>query len=268
MLRLYVKLDSPVPVAADAVTPDRLANLSQDEVEKIPLLHGNLTVPLGKVFRAVGLAFEGHVEILGDCSRINNLGRGMTSGRLDIFSDVGVYAGAGMSGGDLEIHGDAGDWLGAEMKGGTIHVHGSAGDCAGAGYRGSGKGMTGGVIRIDGDAGHEIASVLQNGLVVVGGLCGEYAGAGMVAGRVFAFGGFGANVGARMKGGSLVSGVPLERSPTFTFDGEREPEYLSGHLRQLQESGFSIPDDLMGRPVRRYIADPAADGPGELLGPV
>jgi formylmethanofuran dehydrogenase subunit C len=267
VLRLIVRLDSPIPVEADAVTPDRLADLPQDEVEKIPVLHGNQTVPLGKVFRAVGLAFEKHIEILGDCSRIKNLGRGMTTGTLDIYSDVGMHAGAGMRGGELLIHGDAGDWLGAEMRGGSIHVHGNAGNCVGAAYRGDVKGMRGGVIRIDGDAGHEVGSLMRRGLIVVGGRCGDFAGAGMIAGSLFAFGGVGGKAGAGMKRGTIFSGRPAELPPTFSFDCEYRPAFLQLYFRHLRDRGVAMTDEFAPRAVRRYRGDRLADGQGEVFVP-
>ena len=268
MLRLItIPLRSTIPVEADAVTPDRLADLPQDEVEKIPLLHGNETIPLGKVFRVVGLAFEKHIEILGDCGRIKNLGRGMTTGLLDIYSDVGMHAGAGMRGGQLLIHGDAGDWLGAGMRGGSIHVHGNAGNCVGAASRGEVKGMRGGVIRVDGDAGHEVGSLMRRGLIVVGGRCGDFAGAGMIAGSLFAFGGVGGKAGAGMKRGTIFSGQPADLPPTFSLDCEYQPAFLSLYLKHLRGIGALTNDGLASGPVRRYRGDRLTLGQGEILMP-
>jgi len=268
VLRLTtIPLRSAVPVEADAVTPDRLADLPKEVIEQIPLLHGNQTVPLGKVFRVAGLAFEKHVEILGDCSLIKNLGRGMTTGTLDIYSDVGMHAGAEMRGGTLLIHGDAGDWLGANMRGGSIHVHGGAGNCVGAAYRGDVKGMRGGFIRIDGDAGHEVGTRMRRGLIVVGGRCGDFAGADMIAGSLFAFGGVGGKAGAGMKRGTIFSGRPADLPSTFAPDCDYQPAFLRLYLRHLRDQGVAGGDEFALGAVRRYRGDRLADGQGEILIP-
>lgn len=267
MLRLMVKVDSPIPIETDIISPDQLAGMPAAVVAQQPILFGNRTVSMGDVFRCIGICLDGYVEIIGDCSRIKGLGRGMKTGKLAIFGDAGTHTGAQMSGGELEVHGDAGDWCGAEMRGGFLRVLGKAGDCLGAAYRGSPKGMRGGTIFVDADAGSEVGANMRRGTIAIGGKCGEFAGTGMIAGSILAFGGTGPRVGAGMKRGTILSGAPTTLPPTFAESATFDPVFLRVYLQTMIAWELPVPREWIGRPVRSYRGDQLALGKGEVLVP-
>jgi formylmethanofuran dehydrogenase subunit C len=269
MLRLILKLESPIPIDTDGITPDALAALPPILVGTLPVHHGNEKVPLGDVFRVIGSAEDGDVEIMGDCSRIKGLGRGMKSGNLRIYGHAGLHTGAEMRGGRLEVHGNTGDWLGAQMRGGTLHVRGNAGNQVGAAYRGHLLGQRGGAILIEGNAGHEVGASMRRGLIAVTGQCGDFAGISMIAGSIFAFGGCGANPGAGMKRGTILIGTNhVELPPTFRYSCDFEPSFLELYFRVLKEASFPIPHDLSKRTFKRYCGDLLTIARGEVLLPV
>ena len=266
MLRLTLKFDSPIPVEAEMVAPDRLADLSAAIIGRLPVAHGNATVPLGDVFHIAGSAMDGVVEVVGDCSRVKSLGAGMRKGRLSIFGNAGMHTGAGMVGGEIEVHGDAADWLGAEMRGGRIRVRGQAGDRVGVPYAGGQKGMRGGTILIDGSAGDEVGASMRRGLIAIGGSCGDFAGASMIAGSIFVFGPCGAWAGAGMRRGTIARfGGGAALPPTFRPACTFEPAFLGLYLAALRLWGFAAPAGLEFRTVCRYSGDALALGKGEIL---
>src|ERR671928_1269350 len=130
-LTLTLREEPVVPLEAEVLCPDRLAGEDREEIEALPVWHGNERTRVGEFFAVSGAGDDVRVE--GDLSRVKFVGAGMTAGRLTIAGDVGMHAGAGMRGGELHVEGDAGDWAGAGMRGGTLVVHGSAGRPAGGG---------------------------------------------------------------------------------------------------------------------------------------
>src|SRR3954462_12947229 len=131
-----------VPLEAEVLCPDRLAGASRDEIEALPVWHGNERTRVGEFFAVSGAG--GDVRLEGDLSRVKLVGAGMTAGRLTVAGDVGMHAGAGMRGGELHVEGDAGDWAGAGMRGGTLVVRGSTGRPPGGGPPREGGGGGGG----------------------------------------------------------------------------------------------------------------------------
>src|SRR5215216_7882261 len=123
-LTLTLREEPAVPLDADVLCPDRLAGASREEIEALPLRHGNERTRLGEFFAVSGAGDD--VRLEGDLSRVKFVGAGMTAGRLTVAGDVGMHAGAGMRGGELYVEGDAGDWAGAGMRGGRLMVRGSA----------------------------------------------------------------------------------------------------------------------------------------------
>src|SRR4051794_41747931 len=147
-LTLTLREAPVVPLEADVLCPDRLAGAGREEIEALPVWHGNERTRLGEFFAVAGAGDD--VRLEGDLSRVKLVGAGMTAGRLTVAGDVGMHAGAGMRGGELRVEGDAGDWAGAGMRGGALVVRGSAGGRLGgahAGGRGGGRGGGGGVHR-------------------------------------------------------------------------------------------------------------------------
>lgn len=265
MLRLRYHGTSPIPVEAECLTPDTLAERDAAAVARLAVQHGNAAAEVGDFFHVEGSAADGEVEIEGDCSRVKWIGAGMTRGRIIVRGSAGMHLGAEMQGGEIQVHGNAGDWVGGEMAGGRIHVHGDAGHLAGAAYRGSRFGMRGGVLLIDGKAGNEIGATMRRGLIAVGG-AGDFPGVGMIAGSLFVFGPAGIRPGAGMKRGTLVFAGPApELLRTFRATCTYEPVFLALYLRRLRQWGYRVADDLFRARWRRHGGDLVALGKGEIL---
>src|ERR687885_2485036 len=131
-LTLTLREEPVVPLEAEVVSPDRLAGAPREEIEALPVWHGNERARVGEFFAVSGAGDDVRVE--GDLSRVKLVGAGMTAGRLTVAGDAGMHVGAGMRGGELHVEGDVGDWAGAGMRGGTLGVRGSAGGPPGGGY--------------------------------------------------------------------------------------------------------------------------------------
>jgi formylmethanofuran dehydrogenase subunit C len=266
MLTLRYHGTTAIPVEAEIVTPDRLADKSPAEIAKLPVQHGNAVVPLGEFFTVTGDASDRDIVIEGDCSRVKHLGAGMRTGRVTVRGNVGMHVGAEMRGGEIHVHGHAGDWAGAEMRGGRVHVHGDAGHLVGAAYRGGRHGMRGGAILIDGRAGDEVGATMRRGLIAVGGDAGDFAGVGLIAGTVLVFGTPGPRAGANMKRGTVgLLGPPAPLGPTFRFDCVYRPVFLDLYLRRLAAGGFAPAARHRAGRYRRYSGDLVSLGKGEIL---
>jgi formylmethanofuran dehydrogenase subunit C len=266
MLRLRYRGVTSIPVEAECIRPDLLADKSVAAIAALPLWHGNAQVSLGEFFHVEGNAGEGEVVVEGDCRHVKLLGAGTTRGRLTIRGDVGMHLGAAMRGGAITVYGNAGDWLGAEMRGGLLHVHGDAGDLAGAAYRGSRAGMRGGALLIDGNAGNEIGATMRRGLIAVGGAVGDFAGASMIAGSIFLFGRAGLRAGAGIKRGTLAFfDAQPQLLPTFRRACAYRPLFIHLYLRQLRTWGFAAAERFLDGEWQRWCGDGAARGKGEIL---
>ena len=108
MLRLTYHGATTIPVEAECITPDNLADKSPAEVAALAVQHGNTAVPLGEFFRVEGDASDGEILLEGDCSRVKWVGAEMTRGRVTVQGNVGMHLGAEMRGGEIVVHGDAG----------------------------------------------------------------------------------------------------------------------------------------------------------------
>ena len=259
-----------VPLEVDGVVPERLRELSSDEIRRLPVTQGNVQATLGEFFTAEGsCGSDLTIVFTGDLHAVKAIGRGLSSGRVVVQGPAGMHLGAEMSGGSIEVHGAVGDWAGAEMRGGQIQVHGSAGDCLGGAYRGSRHGMRGGEILVEGDAGHEIGRVMRRGLIAVGGRCGDFAGSRMIAGTIVILGEAGSRPGAGMKRGTiaLLSEKKSELLPTFEKAGDFRPSFLSAFVRRLSAVGFSGAERLVSGEVERWCGDRLTLGLGEILRP-
>jgi formylmethanofuran dehydrogenase subunit C len=261
---LTLKESPPVPLEAEALSPDVVAGLTIDAVRALP-------VHLGKRQRRVDdfFAVEGppgdDLVIRGDAAKVKWIGRGMTRGRVRVEGDAGMHLGSGMQGGVIEVTGNAADWLGAEMSGGRIRVGGNAGGQAGAAYRGSVTGMTGGTIVIGGSAGLETGMRMKRGLIVVGGRAGDFAGLEMKGGTILLRGGAELRTGAWILRGTILSLAPLRLLPTFTHACDYNPVFLRLYARHLTTLGVTLPHDESEGSWRRYTGDAAVPGKGEIL---
>src|ERR687894_11511 len=217
--------EQPVaPLEAEVLCPDRLAGASREEIEALPVWHGNERTRGGEFFAVSGAGDD--VRLEGDLARVKFVGAGMSAGRLKVAGDVGMHAGAGMRGGELHVEGAAGDWAGAGMRGGTLVVRGSAGAHLGGVHSGERAGMRGGEIVVHGDAGAQAGAGMRRGLIAVAGRAGEAAGLRMLAGTIVALAGLGPRAGAGMRRGSIVTMGPPTPLPTVAFSPTYPPPFL------------------------------------------
>lgn len=264
MLVLTLKTQPPVPLEAEAVSPDVLAPLSVEEVRALPVYLGKTQCPLAEFFDVEGEA--GHdLEIRGDARRVKWIGRDMTGGSIRVVGNAGMHLGAYMDGGSIDVSGDVGDWLGAQMTGGFIRVRGNAGGQVGAAYRGSRTGMIDGTIIVDGTAGLEVGMRMKRGLIVVGGVVRDFAGLQMKGGTIVMRSGAELRTGAGMVRGTIVSLTPIPLLPTFARGGNYVPTFLRVYARHLERLGLTIPHDTREGVYRRYTGDTSVPGRGEVL---
>jgi formylmethanofuran dehydrogenase subunit C len=266
MLRLSLRQQPEVPLELDGVTPCRVANLSLQEVTKLPIYHGNRTVELGEFFDVTGNPDSGEILFQGDCSRVKLIGSKMTRGRIVVEGHVGMHAGAQMTGGELAIRGNTAEWLGAEMAGGTIRVMGDVGDQCGAGYRGCRHGMRGGQIFVTGNCGDEAGLLMRRGLIVVEGSVGDYAAAAMIAGTLVAFGQMGKACADGMKRGTvLLREPPANLPPGFRYSCDYAPSYVGLLVKYLREQHIESAKHLDVKTVACHRGDILHGGRGEVL---
>ncbi len=268
MLLLTLKRAPDYPVEADAITPDRLQNLSLQAVGELVLVHGNRKVLLRDFFAIDGDASDGKIEIQGDCRLFKSLGAGMRGGFLKIVGDTGWHTGADLRGGKIELHGNTGDYLGAEMRGGEIRLFGNAGNSVGGAYQGSRHGMRGGLILVEGSCGHEGGSKMRRGLIAIRGTTGDYLGVNMIAGTVVSVGVTGIRPGAGLKRGSLICLAGVQEIPVnFRYSNLVDLTFLKLLSKFLERHGFAIPRRYLEHSLARYCGDLLSLGKGEILVP-
>jgi formylmethanofuran dehydrogenase subunit C len=264
MITLTLKEQPNVPLEAEALSPDVLAELTHDKICSLPMFLGKRQVRVRDFFDVEGEASE-ELEIRGDVSRVKWIGRGMTRGQIRIEGSAGMHLGGYMKGGTIDVSGNVSDYLGGEMSGGRIHVGGSAGGQVGAAYRGSITGMRDGTIVIDGSAGLEVGMRMKRGTIIVKGSVKDFAGLEMKGGTLI-LGGAELRTGAWMRRGTIVAltGIPL--LPTFSYACSYNPTFLRLFAREFQANGFSIPCEASEGAYRLYAGDAAvASRKGEIL---
>ena len=139
-ITLKLKEQPHVPLEAETLSPDALADLTHEEICARPVNLGKRVMRLDEFFDIEGEKSD-ELVIVGDLHNVKWVGRKMSRGQLTIHGSVGMHLGGYMRGGRIDVHGDSGDWVGAEMNGGMIHIHGNSGGQVGAAYRGSLRGM-------------------------------------------------------------------------------------------------------------------------------
>lgn len=263
-INLTLHTQPDVPLEADIICPDKLANLSTTEIERQSIQHGNQQCTIADFFKVTGEKSD-HLEVHGDLSRIKHIGSGMVSGQLNIEGDVGAHLGSGMSGGEIVVSGNAGDWVAAEMSGGRVQIKGNAGHMVGSGYRGSPVGIQGGEIIVHGDAKNEVGNGMRNGLIVIGGNSGDFTGVNMLAGTVIVLGEPGIRTGASMKRGTVVCMHKTSLLPTFSYSCVYQPGYLRLYLLYLQTLGLDIREEQISGQYSRWCGDIIELNRGEIL---
>ena len=254
-MRLRPKCLFKVPVEAQCITPDDLANKNLDEIAKLQLWEGNRQRTLGELFEIEGETTDKaenlQIHVLGDVRKVTRIGTAMSAGEIIVHRDVGIHLGEDMKGGKITVGGNSDSWLGAMMKGGTIEVKGSTGDYVGAAYRGSVEGMCGGTIIIHGNAGNELGCFMRKGLIKVYGSTAQFAGIHMKDGTILIVGDSEGRAGAEMTGGKIIiKGKIKEILPTFTIDSVKAKVKVNG-------------DEVAG-PFYLFVGDKAENGEGKL----
>ena len=264
MTRLVLKAEPPVRVALDGLIPERLAELSPAEIERLPLVVGRRRELVGDWFR-VEAGDPAQLQIEGNCRRLDRIGAGMSTGSIAVTGDAGAYLGIGMSGGALSVAGAAGFGTATELRGGIVRIGGDTGDALGGSLPGAASGMRGGTVIVAGNAGAEAGRRLRRGLLVIGGNAGVACGAEMIAGTVVLGGSVGIHPGAAMRRGSIIAlGGAARIGPTFGDCGLHDLLILKLLARHLAGLGLGALAARLG-PLRRWMGDTAVAGKGELL---
>jgi formylmethanofuran dehydrogenase subunit C len=263
-INLTLKEQPTVPLEAESISPDVMADLAHDAIRSLPVFLGKRQIRLDEVFDVDGEKSD-DLAIRGDAGRVKWIGRGMTKGQITIDRSAGMHLGAYMRGGAIEVHGNASDWVGAEMTGGSIHIHGNAGGQVGAAYRGSPSGMQGGTIIIDGSAGLEVGMRMKRGIIAIKGPVRDFAGLQMKGGTIFLMGGAEIRTGAWMIRGTIVSLTPLRLLPTFSYACKYNPAFLRMYVKHLGALGCNMPFDVQVGSYQRFTGDTSVPGKGEIL---
>jgi formylmethanofuran dehydrogenase subunit C len=263
-IHFHLKQQPAVPLEAEVLSPDTMAELSHAEICGLTVYHGKRQVPLCEFFDVDGERSD-QLELHGDLNKVRWVGRGMTKGRVVVHGNIGMHLGAYMKNGHIEVHGSASDWIGAEMKNGFIHVHGNAGGQIGAAYRGSLSGMKNGMIIVDGSAGLEVGMRMRRGTIVLGGPARDFCGLQMKGGTIILRDGAEIRTGAWMQRGTIISLKPLQLMPTFAYCSDFNPTFLNVYAQQLKQQGIELPFARADGMYQRYAGDLSVPGKGEIL---
>jgi formylmethanofuran dehydrogenase subunit C len=264
MITLTLKEQPSVPLEAEVLSPDIMADLSNDAIRALPVYLGKRQRRLDDFFNVEGAASE-DVAIHGDAARIKWIGRAMTRGRIAVRGNAGMHLGAYMKGGSIEVSGNASDWVGAEMSGGLIRIGGNAGGQVGAAYRGSVSGMRDGTILIGGGAGLEVGMRMKRGIIGIRGPVRDFAGLQMKGGTIILGSGAELRTGAWMMRGTIISLRRILLLPTFSYAATYMPTFLRLYASHLGTLGFTIPCDEQHGAYQRYTGDTSVPGKGEIL---
>jgi formylmethanofuran dehydrogenase subunit C len=259
-----LKREPTVPLEAEVITPDIVAERSNSEIGALTVYHGKRQLPLGEFFEIDGECSEDLV-IHGALHKVRWIGRGMSKGSITVHGNVGMHLGAYMSGGRIEVFGHASDWVGAEMKNGFVHIHGNAGGQVGAAYRGSLGGMKDGLIIVEGTAGLEVGMRMRGGLIVIVGPARDFTGLQMKGGTIILASGAEIRTGAWMNKGTIVSMKPIQMMPTFTYVAEREPASLSEQVGRLKPVGVDLPCATSDGAFQLFSGDLSVSDKGEIF---
>ena len=89
-----------VPVEAEGISPDVLAPLTLEDIERLEVWEGNRRSRLSDLFAIEGDDGPGEAEdayllLRGDFSRVKRIGEKMTCGMIGVDGDLGMHAGTG-----------------------------------------------------------------------------------------------------------------------------------------------------------------------------
>jgi formylmethanofuran dehydrogenase subunit C len=264
--RITLTLRAPLDRAldADAISADRLAALSAQEISALHLWDGRNAVTLGDVFSVSGERSQ-TVVLEGDLAMLHGVGSTMAAGALEIQGAIGNSVGARMLGGAITVQGSAGNDAGSAMSGGSIVIAGDVGDRAGGALQGASKGMTGGHLIVRGSAGREAGARMRRGILCCA-AAGRNAGLGMIAGNIIVAGEIGDSPGAGNKRGSIVALGGVRVPQTYAYACTYRPPHLSLMFLFLRERfALAVDDAHLHGLYKRYSGDLAEVGKGEIL---
>lgn len=261
-LVLRLKAAPAQPVDVSPLRPDLLAGLDEKALAGIQLQSGNRKLALGELFR-ITMGDADHLVVEGSTARLQRLGAGLASGRIEAYGDAGPYLGLGMSGGRIDLFGSAGIFAASGLAGGFINIEGDAGHMLAAARSGETVGTRGGAVFVHGRAGDRVAERMRRGIVLVRGEIGDYAATSMIGGTVVArTAGAAAGYGMR-RGTILLQRAPHELLATFADSGPHDLGWirmLNAHLRALGWTGA-----LPSLRQRRLTGCLSEGGAGEIL---
>jgi len=137
--------------------------------------------------------------------------------RLDLYGDVGDYAGSGLDGCEMHIHGAGQDQLGQILRRGKLVVHGDVGQTFLYGAKG-------GEVYVRGSAaGRPLINAVGCPRVVINGTCLDYLAESFMAGDPHTGGGF-----------VILNGITIDDVGTVTT---LESPYPGGNLLSLASGG-------------------------------
>jgi formylmethanofuran dehydrogenase subunit C len=283
MLELTLKGTFEPRVDGSPLVPEKLAKVPLADLLSMPLSTANSSrVRLEDLFWVQWPNGPSDMVVIrGDCSRLDDLGYGMSSGTLIIDGSAGDRVGAGMRGGTILVSGDAGDEVSSGMRGGVMAIAGRCGDRLAVPLPGERSGMRGGEIFISGSVGARACQRMRRGTVCFAGDVGEYLAPQMIAGTILVLGNTAAHWGLGMRRGSLlfanepVGATAAALSPRRNLELSFLPLVWS-HLRSVQHDLVSLGEPLQKtvwhsvplpstRWVDRRIGDTSTGGCGEVL---
>lgn len=246
-----------------SLSPERLRGMNESAIGNLPMAG---SARLGDCFSISGSDSD-HLVLHGGRARLDNVGKGMQSGRITVDGNCGNFAGHGLRGGTVSIRGNAGEYAGCEMRGGMLEVAGDTGHFTGAAQAGNMQGMRGGHLLIHGNAGDRTGDRMRRGLILVGGDVGAYCGSRMLAGTIAVKGRAGAMPGLALRRGTLVlDRLPADMLATFQDCGVHRLLFLHLIEKDLQRLGPPFSRFLpIATQVRRFCGDLGSGGTGEIL---
>jgi len=249
------------PLVCQALTGKTLA-----EIGDMPLQYGKRRVRVAELFHVAG-ADPQHLVIQNGCDKLDFIGKGLQTGRIDVLGDAGAYCGMGLNGGQIRITGNVGMFAACMMRKGLLTIDGDADDFLGGALPGERQGMRGGTVVVKGRAGDRAGDRMRRGTILIEGDAGDYCGARMVAGTIAVMGRVGHHVGYAMNRGTiLLWQEPASWPVTFNDCGTHTLSFLALWFKSLAQfdTRFADPQQPFQR-VQRYAGDVAALGRGEIL---
>ncbi len=264
-ITLTLRAPLTVPLDASGLSFDQFSDLDESAIARLQVRIGRDAVAIGDLFTVHG-GRSSSVRVEGSCAQINGLGTGLSAADLFIDGDAGDDVGVGMSGGRIRSVGTVGHGAGARMRGGVLEIGGDAGDRLGAAGPGARSGMTGGEIIVRGSVGSEAGMRARRGLIVIGGHTGASLARDIIAGTVVAFGRVGPEPGRGNKRGSIVSAGGIDVPGTYRLACTFEPPFVRVLMVWLERRfGLAVGNGIMSGRFRRHCGDAGVPGKGEIL---